>query len=366
MRRFPVARVTGGLIAGLGLHAVLAVAAVAQTAPLTTGTSPSTAPLSTASPRGTISTGPTAAGPAAPAVLPDIGSSITVDRPTGLSPSLDQLGALRVGFLERDGADEAETRWKPLADAVKAEIGKEVRFVGFATGKALADGLASGRIDFAAQSGSAYAFTFDLCRCIEPLAVPTSEDGTAAVHAIMVVRAATTLTELTHLAGKRLATGPETSTATRILPLAMLAGFGIDPKTYFAAVDTYPTPAEALLAVAQGRADAAFTWSSLAGSASSGWTRGPITRLAASGQIRPGDLRVVWRSQPLPHPPVVVRKDLDAETRARLRHMMTTLAEKYPGAYNLLAGGLMGGFEPIEHGAFEPYVDVVGRGGRGG
>jgi phosphonate transport system substrate-binding protein len=56
--------------------------------------------------------------------------------------------------------------------------------------------------------------------------------------------------------------------------------------------------------------------------------------MIAAGRIRADQVRVVWRSDPLPNDALAVRRDLDAPTRDALRAAaLATTAEHLPPNY---------------------------------
>ena len=74
-----------------------------------------------------------------------------------------------------------------------------------------------------------------------------------------------------------------------------------------------------VLGVLKGTYDAAFTWTSK----NDGF--GNIRQMMNQGLLKREDIRIIWTSDPLPSPPVVIRKDVPADMRADMLKLFTDL-----------------------------------------
>jgi phosphonate transport system substrate-binding protein len=137
-------------------------------------------------------------------------------------------------------------------------------------------------------------------------------------HSLLLANARSHLTLLRVLKCDRTLTislGDASSASGTLAPTAYLfAPGGIDPKRCFRQVRA-ASPAANLLAVAHRRVDLATedsTW---------------LQTRAEAGQLEAHDVRVVWRSPPLPGDPIIWRKTLDPAIKEKLRQFFLTYGQ---------------------------------------
>ena len=58
-----------------------------------------------------------------------------------------------------------------------------------------------------------------------------------------------------------------------------------------------------------------------------------ITTLLKRGKLKPGDIRVLWKSPRIPNSPVAVRKDLPQDLKRKLQDALVDMARQAPEAY---------------------------------
>lgn len=218
------------------------------------------------------------------------------------------------------------------------------------------EAIASGRIDYVRLSPSAYAAADQFCACVEPLVTAGPDDFPARFYAILVARKGENQTGLSDLKGARVAIGAKQTVTGYRVPLANLAADGINVRDYFSALVEVPDPVEGLRAVLDGRVEAAFAWSTLAGEAKNGFTSGSLNDFYLSGSPGFRDLEIVWRSPPIPYSAHSVRKDLPDTLKRRLRAGLMDLRREAPDAYLAIEPDLPGGFEPVTHADYRPVL----------
>ena len=82
---------------------------------------------------------------------------------------------------------------------------------------------------------------------------------------------------------------------------------GIDPDTYFSRAIFSGGHDASAIAVQNGKVDAAAVADAL------------LDVAYARGMIKKGEVEVIWTSDPIPGPPVVYRRDLPEERKAKIR-----------------------------------------------
>ncbi len=273
----------------------------------------------------------------------------------------NDMKVLRIGILtaETPGADIA--RLEPFRAYLAEKIALPVELVPATTMATLIEAESSARVQYAILSASAYAATSEICKCVEPLVLPTAMDGSRGFHAIMLARADSPIQKLDDTDGARLALGAADSVAGNLIPLKEFAAAGIDPASHFAALYESPGPVDAIRALLDGRADVALAWSSLAGDPATGYSFGPLTTMVAAGTLSMDQVRIVWQSPLIPFGPHAVRTDMPAELKTMLRDALTAMAAEAPDTLDAVDrsayGG--GGFVAAAAADYAPLVALV-------
>jgi phosphonate transport system substrate-binding protein len=235
----------------------------------------------------------------------------------------------------------------PVADALSSILGRPVEILPLVSYDAMIDAQVQRRIDGGFYSAAAFVAADSSCNCLEPLVAPRASDGTLAYHAVIVARAGSGLATLADLAGRTVAMGDADSIGARRMQLAGLLSEGFDPES-FGAVLEVGSPQEAVRMVARGAADAAFAWSTLAGGAGEGYSRGTLSELAATGEVTMDALSIVWRSPPIGHGPFAVMRTLSEADKAAIESYLVALSDTSPVAYDMLTPFYSGGFAPVD------------------
>ena len=236
----------------------------------------------------------------------------------------------------------------PIAEELEAILGRPVEILPLTSYGAMIDAQVQRRIDGGFFSAAAYAIADARCACLEPLAAPKASDGTLAYHAVIVARNGSGITSLADLAGKTVAIGAGDSLGSRRMQLAGLLSEGVDPAATLGAVLEVESAQTSISFVASGVADAAFAWSSLAGGAEPGYSRGTLTDLVASGQISMDQLSIVWRSPPIGHSPFAAMRTMAEEDKAKIEAYLVGLSAANPAAYDMLDPFYGGGYAAVD------------------
>ena len=83
---------------------------------------------------------------------------------------------------------------------------------------------------------------------------------------------------------------------------------GLDPDHFFGSAIMAGGATQALMALVNGRVDAAMMVAS-AGTPETGFAAGSHITLARKGLLKLSDLRIVWTAGPIPNTPYVIRTD---------------------------------------------------------
>jgi phosphonate transport system substrate-binding protein len=172
---------------------------------------------------------------------------------------------------------------------------------------------------------------------------------------VVLVRADSAITEVAGLAGRTVATGAVDSPQATLLPLAHLAGLGLDPGTSFAVrrFDVMVTKhgdhvggeRDAVLALVAGEVDAACV------------IDGNQLQFAREGTIPAGSVRILSRTAPYDHCTMTVLDDVEAATVDRFVALLLSMSFDDPVVRPLLQleglkqwrPGRTRGYDQLEH-----------------
>ena len=203
--------------------------------------------------------------------------------------------------------------------------------------------LIAGQIHLAWLSGFSYCQTYsDSKGGVEPLVAAAATDGTMGYNAIIVVRTDSPYKTIDDLKGKVVARTDPLSGSGYLIPTAAFRAMGKPVDEYFKS-PLSGGHVQSVLGVLKGTYDAAFTWTST----NDGF--GNLRQMMNKGLLKREDIRVIWTSDPLPSPPVVIRKDVPADMRADMLKLFTTLHTVDMALAESVAQGKTTGIMPVSH-----------------
>lgn len=114
------------------------------------------------------------------------------------------------------------------------------------------------------------------------------------------------------------------STSGHLVPRAYLESIGIDPERDFKKVVFVGSHMVGALSIKAGNVDAGSVDEMV------------ITRLAKLGRLSQSDLRILWRSEPIPDGPIAVRKALPQALKEQIRAAYIAIPQKDPELWKSL------------------------------
>jgi phosphonate transport system substrate-binding protein len=203
--------------------------------------------------------------------------------------------------------------------------------------------LIAGQINLAWLSGFSYCQTFmDSKGGVEPLVAASEPDGSMGYNAVVVVRADSPYKSIEDLKGKIVARTDPLSGSGYLIPTAAFRAMGKPVDEYFKSPLSGGHP-QSVLGVLRGTYDAAFTWTSKNDNI------GNLRKMMDQGLLKREQIRIVWTSDPLPSPPVVIRKDVPPDMRAAMEKLFTGLHKVDMKIAEAVAQGKTGGMVPVSH-----------------
>jgi phosphonate transport system substrate-binding protein len=207
--------------------------------------------------------------------------------------------------------------------------------------------LIAGQINLAWLSGFSYCQTnMDSKGGVEPLVAASEPDGSMGYNAVVVVRTDSPYKTIDDLKGKVVARTDPLSGSGYLIPTAAFRAMGKPVDEYFKSPLSGGHP-QSVLGVLKGTYDAAFTWTSKNDNI------GNLRQMMNKGLLKREEIRIIWTSEPLPSPPVVIRKDVPADMRADMLKLFTGLKEVDMKLAEAVAQGKTGGMVPVSHKDYE-------------
>jgi phosphonate transport system substrate-binding protein len=236
---------------------------------------------------------------------------------------------------------------QPVLKMLAKETGRTIRAQSGSDYDAVIEGMRSGTIDIGALSPFSYVRAKRENPAIIPVAAQTTERGAApGFHAYGIAPAGSPIDGLGDLRGRRVCFVDDDSTSGYVYPSAALLEFGIDSRK-----DTVPifkVDHEAVVSgVVAGQCDAGFAYDTMVD-----------RQLIERGQLQPGQVEVVWRSELIPGAAMVISDTVPADLR---NDLITAIQQKANSDY-LRANGFCQGECPISDAnayAYTPIDDAV-------
>ncbi|KAA2214609.1 phosphate/phosphite/phosphonate ABC transporter substrate-binding protein [Teichococcus oryzae] len=217
------------------------------------------------------------------------------------------------------------------------------------------------QVEIASLGSSAYAGVWlDTQGNVEPLVVPEQEDGSIGYLAVMLARADSGIASLEDMRGRSLAWADPNSASGYLIPRAVLRRQGVDPEPgrYFGATGFAGGHEQAVVAVLQKQYDACCTWASGQGEEASGFTRGNLRAMVEKNMLRMSDIRIIWRSEPIPTGPITIRADLPDALKNDMKQFLLALPRTHPDIYRQISRGEGAGYREARHADYQIFIDL--------
>lgn len=220
---------------------------------------------------------------------------------------------LRFSIIPRGDVRQEIADLQPLLDQLRTALGIPVEIYAAPSYGAVVEALLSGAVHLARLGPASYVSA----RRADPLLTPFAsyankasrfQPAGAFYHSLLIVRAGGAIADLEGLRGKRLALVDPESTSGALIPRHVFAKqVGRPLEAYFSQVGYSGSHTQSVNRVLAGQIDAAFVGSQ---------------NLAAETASHPGkerQIRVVWRSGPIPTDPFVFRGQLCDGLKEKIR-----------------------------------------------
>lgn len=248
-----------------------------------------------------------------------------------------------VGLYQPD-KEKNDATYRPLAEYIGKQLGREVKLYTVDTWEGLAKSLANGETDIALMGPWGYVLANHVAGA---QAVSTIlYDGKPEYFAIMITHPKSGIKSIADLKGKTFAFGDKGSTSGYLIPNYHFQKNGIDVNKYLGKVIN--TKHQAIeLQVTRGELDAGADYNR------------NRDAMISDGLIKASDSVIFWTSDPLPNDAVAVSATLakDAAFVAKLRAALSTVGAELAKTPNLLPPRYTG-FVAKDNGYYRPIRDA--------
>ena len=300
-----------------------------------------------------------AATPLAPALAQAPGAQHAMP-PAGRRAWADQVREIRVGLLGGENEADRLARFGAYRDLIQQHFGVPTRIFPAGDYAGVLQGFAARQLEMAALGPVGYArIWLDTNGNIEPLVVALEADGSDSYVSLMYVRTDSGITSLEQMRGRSLAWADPNSTSGFLVPRSELREAGINVDQFFSRTGFAGGHEQGVVAVLNRQFDGGVTWASGIGEEAQGFTRGNLRAMVEKNMLNMRDIRIVWRSRPIPNGPIGVRMDLPQAFRDDMRAFHLALPSVHPAIYQQIERGSGAGYAVRPHAFFEPIVAMV-------
>lgn len=263
----------------------------------------------------------------------------------GLLPQLASGDVLRFGVgLYQPDKEKNDATYRPLAEYIGRQLGREVKLYTVDTWEGLAKSLANGETDIALMGPWGYVLANHVAGA---QAVSTIlYDGKPEYFAIMITHPKSGIKSIADLKGKTFAFGDKGSTSGYLIPNYHFQKNGIDINTFLGKViNTKHQTIE--LQVTRGELDAGADYNR------------NRDAMISDGLIKAQDSVIFWTSDPLPNDAIAVSATLakDAAFVTKLQAALTAVGPELKRTPNLLPPRYTG-FVSKDNAFYRPIRDA--------
>lgn len=231
--------------------------------------------------------------------------------------SLDALAQDKLRFAVgpfQPTASDTRRAYEPFFKHLAGKLGRDYELVVTTDWAGIAIALANKQVDVAWMGPWGYVLAHNEG---DSKAIATVKyNGKPTYHSIIVARPGTKIVKWPEDAkGLRIAFADAGSTSGWLIPTHWFKTQGIDPKTYFSYRDGASHAAQ-VLSVINEQVDLATDFDR------------NLNSLIDRGAVKADQIKVVWRSEPLPNDPLVARSDLDDAIIKKLQETVLAITEE--------------------------------------
>lgn len=266
----------------------------------------------------------------------------------------------RIGILGGENAQDRMNSYECLRGYTEERLGVPAKLFAPADYNGVIQGLLGGTLDMAWMGASSYAAVYlQDPEAVEPVLVKINLDGSYGYHSIGFARKDAGINTLEDMQGKVFGFGDPNSTSGYLIPsieIPQTTGATMESGDYFGEVKFTGGHEQTIVAVNNGDVAGGVTWADGQGNWEDGYNSGALRKAVDAGLVDMNELVQIWKSKVIPEGPVVLRKALPNEVKAKMTALVDGLHERDQDcAYGVAAGETLG-FQPVEHSTYESVI----------
>ena len=233
------------------------------------------------------------------------------------------------------------SRYKQFGEYMKKKLGVDLELFLAAEYAGVIQAIGAKQIEVMDMGAAGYAAAWlETKGGVEPLVVPTNNDGTIGYYAVAFVRADSPYKTLNDLKGKTWAWVEPNSSSGYIFPLVGFRRMGLEPEKHFGKVVFSGGHEQSIIGVLDKAYDGAITWTNDVEK----HTRGGLHMMLTRGVLKKEDIRIIWDSDLIPNPVIAIRSDLPPQMKADLKAIFLNLHKDDPKVFREVARGESQGY----------------------
>ncbi|UCD80269.1 MAG: phosphate/phosphite/phosphonate ABC transporter substrate-binding protein [Desulfobacterales bacterium] len=221
----------------------------------------------------------------------------------------EEITQIRFGLIPSEDADKLIADSQPFIKELEKNIGLPIKPYVAIDYSAVIEALKSNQLEIAFLGPASYVLAKDKVGCpIDAVARGVmAQTGKSSYQMYLITQPKSNIYDMQDLKGRTFAFVDPASTSGNFMPRYVFSRNHIDPEKDFKSIYYSGTHQASLIAVKEGKVDA-------------GCIASEVYDLAIErGQMKESDVRVFYRSQPIPGSPFVVRTNLPQELQDKLR-----------------------------------------------
>ena len=221
----------------------------------------------------------------------------------------EEIKVIGFGLIPSEEAHKLLSDSKPFIDVFERKIGIPIKPFVAMDYTAVVEALRTNQLEVAFLGPASYVLAKDKVKCpIEAVARGVMKvTGKSSYRSFIITQQDSAIRSLADLKGKSFAFVDPASTSGNFVPRYVFGKNGIDPERDFATVYFAGTHQACLIAVKEKKVAAAAVAEEV------------YTLAIKKGHMKQSDFRVIFKSDPIPGSPFVIRTNLPVELQARLK-----------------------------------------------
>ena len=246
------------------------------------------------------------------------------------APAAPELKVLRVGAIPAEDAQKTRENYKSLANYLQKKTGLQVEIFVATDYSGVIEAMRAGKLDIAMFGPFSYVLAADKAGA-EAFAVEIRKGSGTSYQSIVVTHPDSGINTLADIKGHTYAFVDPASTSGNLIPRSFYKKNNIDPEKDFKSI-VYAGGHDAAGLAVKNRKVAAASMDDIT-----------FNNMKDKGLLNPDkDIKVIFKSDPIPGSPWAWRKDLPADLKAKIKNAFMNVAKEDQAALSAYGGKVEG------------------------